>query len=41
LNVRVTATLLKRLRQLSRKTGRSQSWIIEHAILATLEMNNG
>ncbi len=41
LNVRITAAMLKRLRQLSKKTGRSQLWLVEHAICQTLEMNNG
>lgn len=39
LNVRIDSALLDRLRKLSQKTGRSQSWLVEAAICQTLEFN--
>lgn len=40
LNVRITPGVMEKLRSLSKASGRSQAWIVEHAILQSLEFNS-
>lgn len=39
LNVRISPTIMERLRKLSKAAGKSQAWIVEHAISQSLEFN--
>lgn len=40
LNIRVSHDTLVKLRKLSKASGKSQSWIVEHAISQSLEFND-
>lgn len=39
LNVRISTDLMRKLQKLSKNSGRSIAWIVDHAIRQTLEFN--
>jgi len=40
LNVRISANTMIKLRRISKASGKSQAWIVEHAILQSLDFND-
>jgi len=40
LNVRISANTMLKLRRISKASGKSQAWIVEHAILQSLDFND-
>lgn len=40
LNIRMTQETMDKLRKLAKASGKSQAWIVEHAIMQSIEFNS-